>query len=229
MPAYNSLPPEMFAFLTDLERNNRREWFQSNKSRYEECIKDPALGFIADFAPRLTRISPNFRADARAVGGSLFRIYRDTRFSKDKTPYKTHVGIHFRHAEGKSVHCPGFYLHVDLYKPFAGIGIWRPDGPTLKSIRDAIIADPDGWRKASSGKAFTRAWTVTGDKLKRAPRGYPQDHPLVEDLKYKDFTAIAELSPDDLLAPDFARSLATLFRKGTPFMEFLCRAVGVAY
>jgi uncharacterized protein (TIGR02453 family) len=229
MSATNSLPPEMLTFLIDLERNNRREWFQSRKSRYEESVKDPALAFIADFGPRLAKISPHFRADARAVGGSLFRIYRDTRFGKDKTPYKTHVGIHLRHEQGKSVHCPGFYLHVDPYKPFAGVGIWRPDGPTLASIRKAIVTDPAGWRKASTGKTFTKVWRVEGDTLKRAPKGYAPDHPQIEDLKRKDFTAIVDLSPDDLHAPDFARSLAALFRKSKPYMEFLCRAVGVAY
>jgi len=229
MPAITSLPSEMFAFLTDLERNNRREWFQARKPRYEQSVKEPALGFIADFAPRLARISPRFVADPRPVGGSLFRIYRDTRFSKDKTPYKTHVGIQFRHERGKSVHCPGFYLHVDPYEPFAGLGVWRPDGPTVASIRDAVVADPAGWRKAAHGKAFRRVWDLEGESLKRAPRGYPPDHPLVEDLKRKDFTAIAPLTPDALQAPGFARDLAALFRKGAGFMDFLCRAVGVDY
>ncbi len=229
MSAITSLPPDMFAFLSDLERNNRREWFQANKQRYEQSVKDPALGFIADFAPRLAKISPHFKADPKPVGGSLFRIYRDTRFSKDKTPYKTHAGIHFRHEKAKSVHAPGFYLHVDPYRPFAGLGIWRPDGPTLASIRDTIVADPDGWRKAAHGKAFRRVWELEGDSLKRAPRGYPQDHPLVEDLKRKDFTVIVHLEPTALTAPGFAGGLAKLFRKGAGFMDYLCGAVGVDY
>ena len=229
MPAITGIPPEMLAFLADLERNNRREWFQSQKSRYEKTVKEPALGFIADFAPRLARISPHFMTDPRPVGGSLFRIYRDTRFSRDKTPYKTHVGIRFRHKRGKSVHAPVFYLHVDPYRPFAGLGVWHPDGPTLALIRDAIVANPDGWRSAAYGKAFRRVWDVTGDSLKRPPRGYPRDHPLVEDLKRKDFTAIVALTPDDLTTPDLARNLAALFRKGAPFMSFLCGAVGVEY
>ncbi len=229
MPKQDALPREMFAFLDDLARNNRREWFQANKARYEAELKEPALAFIADFAPRLARISPHFEAIPKAVGGSLFRIYRDTRFGRDKTPYKTHVGIHFRHAKGKDVHCPGFYLHADVDTAFAGIGIWRPDGPTLKSIRDAVAADPAAWKKAAKGKAFTNVWRVEGDKLKRPPKGYPADHPLVEDLKYKDFTAMIDLDPSDLVAPGFAGELAKLFRKGKPFMEFLCDAVGVEY
>ena len=89
--------PELFSFLEDLQANNDREWFAANRDRYEEHLLEPALAFIDAFAPRLEKISPHFRADARPSGGSLFRIYRDTRFSKDKRPYKTNVGIHFRH------------------------------------------------------------------------------------------------------------------------------------
>ena len=97
-----SFGPELFAFLAELELNNNREWFGANRHRYEEHLLEPALAFIEDFAPRLQKISPHFRADARPSGGSLFRIYRDTRFSKDKSPYKTHVGLHFRHERAKT-------------------------------------------------------------------------------------------------------------------------------
>lgn len=223
------LPREMFAFLDDLARNNRREWFQARKGRYEAELKAPALEFIADFAPRLARISSHFEAIPKAVGGSMFRIYRDTRFSKDKSPYKTHVGIHFRHARGRDVHCPGFYLHADPDRSFAGIGIWHPDGPTLKSLRDAVVADPEGWTRAAKGKAFSRVWRLAGDRLKRPPKGYPADHPLVEDLKFKDFSAVTELDPADLATPGFARDLARRFRAGAPFMSFLCSALDVPY
>src|ERR1051325_7956607 len=92
-----SFGPELFSFLGDLRANNNREWFAANKQRYEEQLLEPALAFIEAFAPRLEKISPHFRADPSPSGGSLFRIYRDTRFAKDKTPYKTNLGIHFRH------------------------------------------------------------------------------------------------------------------------------------
>jgi uncharacterized protein (TIGR02453 family) len=102
-----SFSPELFSFLAELRANNNRDWFAANKDRYEEDLLEPALAFIAAFAPRLEKISPHFRAEARPSGGSLFRIYRDTRFSKDKSPYKTNVGIHFRHEQAKDAYAPG--------------------------------------------------------------------------------------------------------------------------
>ena len=104
--------PDLFRFLDALRGNNNREWFQANKERYESDVKGPMLRFIGDFAPRLRQISPRFVADPRPNCGSLFRIYRDVRFSKDKTPYKTNAGAQFRHQAGKDAHAPGFYLHV---------------------------------------------------------------------------------------------------------------------
>jgi len=98
--------PGLFKFLTELKRNNKRVWFQANKHRYQEQVRDPAQRFILDFSPMLKKISPHFIADPRPIGGSLFRIYRDTRFTKDKSPYKTHTGLHFRHKDGKDAHTP---------------------------------------------------------------------------------------------------------------------------
>ena len=133
--------PSLFKYLRDLKNNNERPWFKANKARYEEELRGPMLRFIEDFAPHLEKISVHFLADARPVGGSLFRIYRDTRFAKDKTPYKTHAGAHFRHVRAKDVHAPGFYLHMEPGNVFMGAGIWHPDNPTLGKIREAIVAD----------------------------------------------------------------------------------------
>ena len=142
-----SFGPELFGFLAELKDHNDRDWFNANKARYEADVLEPSLAFIEDFAPYLHQISPHLRADARRVGGSLFRIYRDTRFSKDKTPYKTTAGIWFKHEQSKDVHAPGFYLHLAPGDVFAGGGIWHPDTRTLTKIRDAIVADPEGWRE----------------------------------------------------------------------------------
>src|SRR5262245_18610926 len=109
----------LFAFLSDLRQNNDRDWFAASKSRYERDCLEPALAFIEDFAVDLEAISPHFRADPRPVGGSLFRIYRDTRFAKDKTPYKTNIGIHFRHEAASNAYAPGFYLHLAPGEVFA--------------------------------------------------------------------------------------------------------------
>ena len=214
-----------FDFLRDLARNNDRDWFNANKDRYEGKIRDPALGFIQDFGPRLENLSPHFRADPRASGGSLFRIYRDVRFSKDKSPYKTHTGIQFRHEMGKDAHAPGFYLHLEPKGSFVGIGIWRPDGPTVRAIREAIVEDPAAWKKATSGTGFRKRFQLSGHRLVRAPRGFDPQHPLVEDLKWKDFVATAPLTEKTVTSSGFIKEYAAFCRAGLPYVSFLCRAL----
>lgn len=214
-----------FDFLRDLAENNNREWFQANKTRYESVVKGPAQEFIQDFAVPLGRLSPHFRADPRANGGSLFRIHRDTRFSKDKTPYKTSVGIQFRHEAGKSAHTPGFYLHVEPGRCFIGVGIWRPDGRTLKKIREGLLEDPKGWKKALSGPGFKQRFSLSGDSLIRPPRGFDPEHPLVEDLKRKDFIARGSLTQRAVTQEDFLTEFTARCRAGLPFMRFLCQSL----
>ena len=220
---------ELFRFFLDLEMNNKREWFQANRQRYEEHVKEPALRFITEFGPHLRRISPHFRADPRPVGGSLFRIHRDVRFSRDKSPYKTHCGIHFRHAAGKDAHVPGFYLHLEPGGSFLGIGIWHPPTPTLARIRGAIAADPDRWRGALRRRRFAARYELAGDRLKRIPRGFPADHPCADDLRWKDYTALAPLAQRDILAADFMARFSGACRDGAPYVKFLCEALGEAF
>ena len=221
--------PATFVFLEELAANNNRTWFGQHKPRYEELVKDPALRFISDFGPRLKAISPHFRAYPRANGGSLFRIYRDTRFSKDKSPYKTHTGIHFRHDAARDAHAPGFYLHIQPGSVFAGCGVWRPGGDALRKIRETIDDDPAAWKRASRGKRFRKTFELSGDSLIRAPKGYDPTHPLIEDLNRKDFIGVARLTEDALTAPDFLETFASFCRDGAIFQRWLCRAVGVAY
>ena len=219
----------LFDFLRDLKEHNERPWFEANKDRYRAAARDPMLGFIAAFAGPLAEISPHFVADPRPNGGSLFRIYRDTRFSRDKTPYKTNVGAHFRHAAGKDAHAPGFYLHLEPGTCFAGCGIWRPDGPTLARIRDAIIAQPDAWRRLTAARAFTETFALEGESLKRPPRGYDAGHPLVEDLKRKDFVAVTRFPEAEVLAAGFPDRFTETVRRGAPFVRFLSQAAGVPF
>ena len=221
--------PALFKFLRDLEANNERDWFNANKDRFEEHIKDPALEFINGFAPRLYKISPYFSADSRPVGGSLFRIYRDTRFSKDKTPYKTNTGMHFRHQSAKDVHSPGYYLHFQPGENFAGLGIWRPDTATAGKIRTYIAEEPTKWKRATQGKRVTDALTLEGDSLKRPPKGFDPDHPLIEDLKRKDFIASTRISQKVVTSADFMDEWEKICKAGSPFMRFLCEAVGVPF
>jgi uncharacterized protein (TIGR02453 family) len=225
----SSFSPELFAYLRDLKRHNRREWFLENKTRYETAAKDPALQFIADFEPHLRKISPEFLAIPKAVGGSLFRIQRDVRFSKDKSPYKTHVGIRFLHRDAKNVHAPIFYLHLDPAGSFAGIGVWHPEPPTLEKIRQAIVEDPGAYKKAIGEARFKKRFTLEGDALKRPPRGHDPEHPLVEELKRKDFVGACPLDEKDIVKPGFDQRLGEVFRDGAGFVRYLCRALDAPF
>ena len=221
--------PKMYAFLKDLAANNEREWFKANQHIYEEVIREPALDFINDVGDRLPKIAPNFVADSRTVGGSLFRIQRDTRFSKDKTPYKPNTGMQFRHAYAKDVHAPGFYINLQPGENYMGIGLWRPETKVAYQIRAHIDENQAEWKRASRGKRFTDVYTVTGDSLTRPPRGYDEDHPLIDDLKKKDFIASVRLTQRQVTSDDFLDQFLGNIRRAAPYMRFLCEAVGVPY
>jgi uncharacterized protein (TIGR02453 family) len=227
--AHRYFTPATFAFLRDLAENNDREWFNANKDRYVENVQEPALEFIIDSAPYLEKISPHFRADARTVGGSLFRIHRDTRFSKDKTPYKTNTGVQFRHELAKDAHAPGFYLHIQPGECFVGVGLWRPETKVAYAIRETIADDPAAWKRASRGKKFTATYTLGGDSLTRPPKGFDADDPLIDDLKRKDFIASTRVTQKTVTSADFLDDYAAMCRDAAPFMKFLCGAVGVPF
>ena len=229
MTAKTNFSPALFRFFRDLKKNNGRDWFQANKERYEADVREPIQRFISEFAPQLEKISPHFVADARKVGGSMFRIHRDTRFGKDKTPYKTAAGVQFRHESGKDAHAPGYYLHLGPDEVFAGTGLWHPDTATAGKIRDAIVADAKGWRRASSGDRLKGICNLEGESLKRPPRGYDPDHPLIEDLKRKDFLAMTRFTEQDACAPDFLERFTVVCRAGVPFNAFLTGAVGLPW
>lgn len=220
-----------FRFLKDLAANNDRDWFKANKERYETDVRQPALDFIEDLADKLFQISPHFVADPRKQGGSLFRLHRDTRFSKDKTPYKTHTGMHFRHVATKDdVHAPGFYLHIEPGACFAGSGLWQPSTADALQIRTAIADDPAGWKGAAYAKRFTDAFELgDGNKLLRSPKGFDPEHPYVEDLKRRDFTAGTRLTQKQVTSESFLDDYAGMCKTASPFMQFLSNAVGVAF
>lgn len=220
--------PALFKFMRELKDNNDRDWFQANRDRYLQDVRDPALAFITDFGAPLARISPHFRADPRPSGGSLFRIYRDVRFSKDKSPYKTHIGLYFRHEEGKNVHTPGFYLHLEPGACFMGLGIWRPDTLTLNKLRQAVVDDPDSWTEMVEDPAFATKFSISGESLKRPPRGFPADHPLVDVLKLKDYTAFTSLTQGRITGKAFVEDFADLCRAGMGLNRFICRALGLS-
>jgi len=220
---------DTFSFLSRLGENNNRDWFHEHKNEYEQHVREPALGFIRAMQPELARFAPHFIAVDKKVGGSLMRVYRDVRFGKNKQPYKTNIGIQFRHELGKDVHAPGFYLHIEAHEVFVGAGIWHPDSQTLKKIRTYIDAHPTRWQDALNDKAFNKAFSLAGDSLKRAPKGYPLDHPMINELKRKDFIAIAPLMPELILQDDLVGLIGSYFETAQPLMQQLCCAVGVKY
>ena len=224
---YTRFEKKTIKFLTELGANNNREWFHANKTRYEEDVLDVALHFIQSMQDPLAEFAPHFTAVPTRVGGSLMRVYRDTRFSHNKLPYKTNIGIQFRHERAKDVHSPGFYVHIDPAEVFVGVGMWRPDSDSLRQIRQRIAARPAEWQRAIGAAAFKRNFNLGGESLQRPPRGFDKEHPLIEDIKRKSFIAIRSMIVADCLKPQFQRSVETSFKQGTLYMEFLCAAVGV--
>lgn len=215
-------------FLRELEKNNNRDWFEANKHRYESDVREPALAYIEAMAPHLAKISSSFVASPKKVGGSLMRVYRDVRFSKDKTPYKTNVGIQFRHVAGKDVHAPGFYMHIEPSEVFVGAGIWRPDSATVNNMRLFIDENQAGWKKISAALK-RKGFALHGESLKRPPRGYDAEHPLIDDLKRKDFIAIQNLKKSVVSEADFVKKSAQLFAAAGPLVKVICEANDLEY
>ncbi|HJV38543.1 MAG TPA: DUF2461 domain-containing protein [Geothrix sp.] len=222
----NPLGPGLFRFLKDLKAHNDREWFQANKARYEAEARDPVLRLIAAFSGPLAGISRHVEADPRPSGGSLFRIYRDTRFSRDKSPYKTHLGVNFRHrsAAAGGVHGPGFYLHFEPGGCFAGGGLWHPEPEALLKVRQAIVTRSAAWKKLRNA-----GLEIEGEALKRVPQGFDAGHPHAEDLKFKDFYASTAFTDAQVLAPDFPGRLAEALRDAAPLVAFLCKALDLPF
>jgi uncharacterized protein (TIGR02453 family) len=221
MPAYFS--PQLFRFLTRLKRNNNRDWFLAHKDEYEADVRQPALRFIANFAAPLHQITPYLVADPRPWRGSLFRIYRDTRFSGDKRPYKTHIAMRFSHP-GKGVHSPGFYLHLEPGSCFAACGLWHPEPPTLLKVRSALVSRPEQWRAVRK----LLNWDDAG-RLSRPPRGFPADHEFVEDLKLRDLGTAVDFTDKQVCSPRFMATLAASCAKMSPLAAFLSSALGLKF
>jgi uncharacterized protein (TIGR02453 family) len=221
MPVY--FTPELFQFFARLKRNNNRDWFLAHRNEYETCVRQPALRFITDFAAPLSEITPYLIADPRPSRGSLFRIYRDTRFSYDKRPYKTHLAMRFSH-RGKDVHSPGFYLHLEAGGCFAACGLWHPEPTTLFKVRSAIVSRPEEWRAVHKSLNWDDA-----SKLSRPPRGFPANHEFVEDLKLRDLGTAVDFTGKQVCSPKFMSTFAAACRRMSPVGQFLSGAVGLKF
>lgn len=231
MAYFNGFPEEFWQFFSELSENNNREWFADNKARYENDIVTPCLDFIVDMGERLKDISPHYNAIPKKSGGSMFRIYRDARFSKNKSPYKENAGIQFRHKLGKDAHAPGYYINLKKDGIFYGGGIWTPEAATLGEIRDRICYYPKKWQAVIENEDIIKTFgEIKGDGLKRPPRGYDGDHKYIEDLKRKSFFAMKEEGNYKIThSADFLDEVAKTFDAASPLMAFICDAKGIEF
>lgn len=229
-PAFTGFGKPFFAFFEELKRNNDRDWFAANKPRYQAEVVAPICAFIEAIAPRLGKVSPHFVADPRPNGGSMFRIYRDIRFSKDKRPFKEHAACQFRHQAGRDAHAPGFYVHLAPDEVVYGGGIWLPPSDALAQIRGAIDADPKGWQRVVANKRLNDSFGgIAGHSLTRPPKGYAADHRHIEDLKRKSFFAMKHAKPAVARSAGFVDEVADTFRAAQPLMKFVSGALDVPF
>ena len=229
MTEFKGFSKDFFNFFSDLKKNNNRAWFTVNKSRYHESVVSPMGQFIRGIAPHLKRIAPRYIADPKPHGGSMFRIYRDTRFSNDKTPYKTHAACHFRHEAGRDAHAPGFYVHIETDRISVGGGIWRPPSKQLGQIREFIADNPSAWEKLANSAAIKKMAGIQGDSLKRPPRGYDPDARHIEDLKRKSFYLMTEIDPQLALSPALVTESAGIFRTTAKLNHFITDALELPF
>lgn len=229
MSVFNGFPEDFFRFFDELKKNNNRDWFNANKPRYHASVVQPMGEYITGVAPYLQGISPFYKADPRPHGGSMFRIYRDTRFAKDKTPYKTHAACHFRHQAGRDAHAPGFYMHIETDRVSFGGGVWLPPSRQLGLIREFIADNPSAWEKLTRSAAVRKLGGVKGDSLKRPPRGYDPDARHLEDLKRKSFFLMADAGVELALGPELVTESARVFRTVGKLNHFITDALGLSF
>ncbi len=229
MSVFSGFPKDTLKFLDELAENNAREWFAIHKDRYESSFLAPSLALIESLRKPLDKVAPILRVEAKKMGGSLMRIYKDTRFSKDKTPYKTNIGIQFRHQAGKDIHAPGIYIHLANDECFVGAGMWKPASEPLASIRNKIVESPKDWRRTRDNKRFASFFTLYDDRLKSAPRGYAKDHPEIEDLRLRSFIGAAPLTRGQVQSVQLVDLIVERVRAAAPLMTFLCEALELPY
>ncbi|HRU61613.1 MAG TPA: DUF2461 domain-containing protein [Bacteroidia bacterium] len=218
-----TIQPKTFAFLKALKKNNNRDWFNEHKSEYENA-KDNVLGFIQELVVAFSTFDSSLRG--LEAKDCLFRIYRDTRFSKDKTPYKTNLGASIN-AGGKKSMGPGYYVHLEPGGSFIAGGIWMPPADEVKKIRQEIDYNGKDLKKVLTKPSFKKAFGGLSREhaLKTAPKGYPKDHPDIELLKLNSFIVWKNVSDKDILGPKSIKTLTTLGKEMKPLMDFLKTAL----
>lgn len=217
-------------FLRALARNNDRAWFQAHKADYDAHIRGPFQALLSDLQPDLHAVSEHFRADPKAVGGSLFRIQRDTRFANDKTPYKSWQGARLFHERSRQAPAPSFYLHLQPGQCFVGAGLWHPETATQRQIRQFIVDNPGSWKQATHAPAFRRRFDLEDDEmLVRPPRGFAPDFEFIDDLRHKNFVASRAIEDSVMLGPKLRQTLAKDMQVLAPFVDYLCAALDLEF
>jgi len=233
MDAKPSFSPKALTFLRGLARHNRKEWFEEHRADYERELKAPLAALIGEMDVRLAEFAPEIVGSPKK---SAFRIHRDVRFSKDKSPYKTHVACWFFHRDvgtrivSEAVHGgAGFYIQVKPGESFCGGGIWMPPRPALQKIRESLVDDLEGFEAIVKDKSFRRRFGALDEegRLTRVPRGYAPDHPAAEWLRYPSFTVGTELGDAEVTSGRLPATLARHYAALTPFVRWLNSALGL--
>jgi uncharacterized protein (TIGR02453 family) len=220
-PGFTGFPPEGMTFLRSLKKHNTREWFQPRKEIYEEKVKGPMVELVTALMQRMTDFAPDYVADPSKA---IYRIYRDTRFSKDKTPYKTHIAAIFKHRDLEKHSGAGFYFSVAPEEVEVGGGVYMPMPPDLLAIRSYLAEHHEEFRKIATARDVRRLFgEVTGESLSRVPKGFPADHPAADLLRMKQFLLFGALEASLATTPKLYRELASRFQAMTPFLDFLNR------
>ncbi len=215
---FTGFKPEAIQFLADLAENNDRAWFQPRKGEYERLLKQPLEALCIALADRFAAAGLPLTADPAR---SPFRIYRDVRFSKDKSPYKTNIGAAFPWI-GEGDGRPGGYFHLEPGEAFVGGGMWHPEKAALDAFRRLLDTDPARVHAATDDPSFVATFgKVNGDRLTRVPQGYRQDHPEAELLKLKDVTFGQRLSDADVASPELPDRLVESLATAVPVMRML--------
>ena len=223
-PPFDGFPKKGITFLKQLKKNNRRDWFEKHKTDYVSFVKLPMQSLIAALQPHFQSFAPEYEVNPKR---SLFRIYRDVRFSKDKRPYKTHVAAHFvLRGKPKGTEGSGYYLHIEPGEVFVGAGIYMPDEDQLKKIRKGIAEHSAEFLSVVHHPEMKRVLGVLeGEKLQRAPKGYEPDHPMAEWLKYKQFFVGTSWPEKRCLKAGFVADVGRAFEAASPLVNFLNNAL----
>ncbi len=217
-------------FLRGLARHNERDWFLAHKADYEKHVRAPFQRLLTDLQPAVAAISPYYRSEPKTVGGSMFRIQRDTRFASDKAPYKPWQGARIYHERRKQVAAPSFYLHLQPGASFIGAGLWHPETHTQRRVRQFIFDNPGAWARVAHDKKLRRRFDLaSSDMLVRPPSGFPADFAYIDDLRHRNFALTTALDNDVITSATLLKTVEKDLIRLAPFVDYLCAALDLEF